>query len=240
MQLSDATSHRVTHLEDAIRLLEANPDFPRAQLRMRERLEEAQRNAPDEARFDGTKARLEYVLQRFTIRAQAFLELVTDIHMQNAYMVVLEHFVSVAWEEYTGRPPELVRPTSDQAEEDFCSITTLMAEWVKVGYQRLASPYQEQTSSPGDMAPEPPAQAGTTDDNDSTARRRRAAIDAYIEEVHQKTGKKITRTAIWREAGYKTRTALERWERNDLKRRSVRADDKFTQILKSKPHLKKN
>jgi hypothetical protein len=238
MQLIEATPHGHKHLEDAIRLLESHPDFARVQVQMRDRLEEADRNAAAETRAYGSRARLEYVRLRFDIRAGAFLELVSDIHMQNGYMAVLPNFVCGAWEEHTGGPPEVMRPASDQAEGDFCSIHTRMAGWVKAGYQRLANPYQEQTSSRGDTAPELPADAGMNAAVENTGLERRAEVDAYIAEVLRKTGRQITRADIWRMAGYKSRAAFERWERNDVKRPSQRAHRLFNQILTEKPHLK--
>jgi len=39
---------------------------------------------------------------------------------------------------------------------------------------------------------------------------RRAIVDAYIQEVLRKTGKRITRKEIWTNAGYTTRTDFER------------------------------
>jgi hypothetical protein len=66
---------------------------------------------------------------------------------------------------------------------------------------------------------------------------RRKAVDAYIEEVRQKTGKKITRTDIWKAARYRTRTEFERWERCDPRATNT-ANERFTRILSEKPHLK--
>jgi hypothetical protein len=186
------------------------------------------------------RARLEHVLLRFDIGTGAFLELVSDIHMQNAYMAVLPKFVCGAWEEYTGAPPDVMCPSSDQAEKHLRSIHTRMEVWVKAGYQRLAKPYQEQTSSLGDAASEQLADTGMHAAVDRTGLERRAAVDAYIAEVRRETGKEITRTDLWKAAGYRTRSEFERWERNDSKRRNKTADRKFTQILTQKPHLKKN
>jgi hypothetical protein len=67
---------------------------------------------------------------------------------------------------------------------------------------------------------------------------RRAAVDAYISEVFQRTGKSITRTTIWKKAGYKTRTEFERWERDDPDHPNETAHKRFCQILIEKPHLK--
>jgi len=67
---------------------------------------------------------------------------------------------------------------------------------------------------------------------------RRLAVDAYIEEVFNRTGKRITRTDIWKSARYKSRTEFERWERNDPKNPNRTAHQRFTRILTEKPHLK--
>jgi hypothetical protein len=65
----------------------------------------------------------------------------------------------------------------------------------------------------------------------------RQVVDAYIEEVLQMTGKHITRTDIWKSARYKTRTEFERWER-DSPRATKTAHERFSRILREKPHLK--
>ncbi len=137
MQPGETTLHRANNLTDALRVLESHPDFPRVQVRMRDRLREAERKAPAEARGYGSRARLEYVLQLFDIRSEAFLELVSDIRMQNAYVVVLESFVFVAWEEFGGRPLEVVRLPSDQTEANLQSIHAGVQRWVGEGYKRL-------------------------------------------------------------------------------------------------------
>jgi hypothetical protein len=67
---------------------------------------------------------------------------------------------------------------------------------------------------------------------------RRAAVDAYIDEVFKKTGRKVTRTDIWKTARYRTRTEFERWERKDPRNPNRAAHERFTRILAEKPHLK--
>ncbi|MGP8244160.1 MAG: hypothetical protein ACLQVN_06540 [Bryobacteraceae bacterium] len=66
---------------------------------------------------------------------------------------------------------------------------------------------------------------------------RRAAVDAYIEDVFNQTKKRITRTDIWKSARYKSRTEFERWERQD-RRATKAANERFTRVLTEKPHLK--
>jgi hypothetical protein len=70
-----------------------------------------------------------------------------------------------------------------------------------------------------------------------TEAERRQAVEAYIAEVFEKTGKRITRADIWKSARYKDRTDFERWQRNDPKATGT-ANERFTRVLKEKPHLK--
>ncbi len=68
-------------------------------------------------------------------------------------------------------------------------------------------------------------------------------VDAYIDECLQKKGKKISRTMIWKTAGYKSRTEFERWERYFYETRNRKANAAAAQLfrrllLKEKPHLK--
>jgi hypothetical protein len=68
---------------------------------------------------------------------------------------------------------------------------------------------------------------------------KRELVNDYIEEVFKKTRKRINRTAIWKAAGYKTRTEFERWERDDPQKRNKTAHERFMRILTTeKPHLK--
>ena len=69
------------------------------------------------------------------------------------------------------------------------------------------------------------------------AKERRRAVEAYRDEVLQKTGKRITFTQIWKAVGYKKPTEFERWLRCDPKRSNKSADERFRRILKEKPHL---
>jgi hypothetical protein len=72
----------------------------------------------------------------------------------------------------------------------------------------------------------------------SNASDRRAAVDAYIVEVFDKTGRRITRTDIWKTARYKSRTEFERWQRKDPNNPNKSAHERFTRILAEKPHVK--
>lgn len=72
---------------------------------------------------------------------------------------------------------------------------------------------------------------------------RREMVDAYIDECLQVKGEKISRTMIWKAAGYKSRTEFERWERYFYETRNRKANAAADQLfrrllLKEKPHLK--
>jgi len=44
---------------------------------------------------------------------------------------------------------------------------------------------------------------------------RKERVEAYRAEIQKLTGIRITKTDIWKAAGYKARTEFERWERDD-------------------------
>jgi len=70
-----------------------------------------------------------------------------------------------------------------------------------------------------------------------TAQDRKAAVQAYIQEVWDATETRITKADIWRKARYKSRTEFERWERRDPKATDA-AHQRFARLLAEKPHLK--
>ena len=71
---------------------------------------------------------------------------------------------------------------------------------------------------------------------------RRALVDAYIQEVLTRTGKRLSRADIWRSAGDKSRAEFERWESCWYEKRGKKpnaaANSRFMRILTTKPHLK--
>lgn len=66
---------------------------------------------------------------------------------------------------------------------------------------------------------------------------RRAAVDAYIAEVFDRTNEKISRKDIWKSARYRTRSEFERWQRCAANTTKV-AHERFARVLTEKPHLK--
>jgi hypothetical protein len=53
---------------------------------------------------------LETVLRLIDIRAAAYVQLVTDMESQEAFMTVLNEFGRQAWLDLTGRPIEVLQP----------------------------------------------------------------------------------------------------------------------------------
>ena len=126
-------------LQDATRVLELHPAWAKIQVRMRDQLEAANRRAQGEACAFGSRARLDYALERLKIRAECCLELVSDIESQNAFIDLLDGIGQVAWQEYTGRPLQQLRPESIQAQANLDTICRSVEAWITAGYQRLVS-----------------------------------------------------------------------------------------------------
>ena len=71
-----------------------------------------------------------------------------------------------------------------------------------------------------------------------TKAERRAAVNAYIDEVFQQTGKRITRKQIWQAARYKSRTDFELWQRNHPKATKTAHNRIMRLLFIDQPHLK--
>ena len=125
--------------EDALRLLELYPGFPRVQLQIAERLDVANRDASSEASVPGTEARLEHVLKLQDIRSEGFLELVADVEMQRAFRLVQDPLWRVAWQEYTGVPIDLLQPVSERSDRALEAMQASTRKWIREGYKRLES-----------------------------------------------------------------------------------------------------
>ncbi len=129
-------------------------------------------------------------------------------------------------------PPETELPPTDTVENVWAdssnpevrawvdrSLAFHGSSWLKRWARATEEPGEVHRESGGSGGMSEPA-ADTADDNGAD---RRAAVDAYIEEILERTGKRITRTDIWKLAGYKSRTEFERWERDDPEQRKTRS-----------------
>ncbi len=110
-------------------------------------------------------------------------------------------------------------------------------EMLRLLNARARQPKQVLSVATVQGAPHAAHQADPQKPAERVAKQRREAVNAYIEEVRSKTGKRLTRSDLWRSQRYKSRTEFERWERND-RRATKAAHEKFTRMLEEKPHLK--
>jgi hypothetical protein len=92
--------------------------------------------APPESNFAETQACAKFVLTRYNIRAAAFCRLISTAESRNAFLVLLDCFVQVAWYEFAeiGGPQEL--------PPGALSITTGIERrkrwWTRQAYTRIA------------------------------------------------------------------------------------------------------
>jgi hypothetical protein len=151
-------------------------------------------------------------------------------------------------------PTESTGAESARAELMQCAGEIAAKGWVTGATQRLPVEGSkravevgfEKTGPSSGMEPsrnEPTKTAvgpAMNDENHGTDRRK--AVDAYIEEVFSRTGKRITRTDIWKSLRYKSRAEFERWESRWYEKAgktpNATANRRFTNFLVEKPHLK--
>jgi hypothetical protein len=207
--------------DDALKLFREQSGFGRARLRMEERMEKLKQGSLPDFR---SKARSDLVLKLFDTRACTFLPfLKAGGPLVEGYEALLVFFKSVAWEEFTGYQREILlargRFLAGVEEE----LNKHEQEWLTKARERIAP------------QPETVSVTGLADKRVPTDRRK--AVDDYINEVFHRTKKMITRTDIWKSAGYKTRTEFEKWERRDPKKQNMTANVRLTRILAEKPHL---
>jgi len=78
-----------------------------------------------------------------------------------------------------------------------------------------------------------PAATTAAKERTTTKDERRELINNFISEVSVAATRRITRTDIWKVAGYRDATSFERFQRND--RRSKSASEAFSRVLKMTP-----
>jgi hypothetical protein len=127
--------------------------------------------------------------------------------------------------------------TASEVAADSAVPIILMNDWPPMAAEE--SQCEDKATSTGDSAGDRVEtsrnalkRSGESNDPQDTPTRleRRAAVDVYIEKILRETGRRITRTDIWKSAGYKSRTEFERWERNDS-RATKTAQRNFTRVL---------
>jgi len=149
----------------AIQVVKSNPRFPSAEVQIHDRVTELTQRTPPERIPEGTPERLTFAVSLLDIRAEAYVELVTDMSSQDAFVVLMIEFKLRSGEAYSGFPRALLVESLPELEQRF-------NHWVTEGYRRLAS-LQEAPHTP-------------TSDSDHTgedaAQRRRAFILPLLKE----------------------------------------------------------
>jgi hypothetical protein len=184
----------------AIAELRKRPDFPRVHLEAMNKAQ-AEDAAADKSQFgsgaEPSMARLQYEIKILDIWAVAYVQLVNDLAEQSLFMDYLNGVAQKAWERYRGFPmPFLI----DQDKEAAQSLSDRVIHWEKESWKRLI----------------PPADSGiSAASHSSTSRRSR--IESYLVALNDSTDLKITKTDLWRVAGYSDATEFERFQRDDPK-----------------------
>jgi hypothetical protein len=139
---------------------------------------------------------------------------------------------------------ELAQPASETATNGWVTGAALKPpveaseRAVEGGFEKTDQ--SSETEPSGDEPTNTEAGPAINDANNGTDRRK--AVDAYIKEVFIRTGKRITRTDIWKSLRYTSRAEFERWESRWYekvgRKPNATANRRFTNFLTEKPHLK--
>jgi hypothetical protein len=165
--------------------------------------------------------------------AQSRIPLAKDLQdvprLRTNLLFVLEYFVMPFLDEDT---------IDEEARRAMWLVIRSRADyWVTQVVARFTKESRDSAIPKGlDTEPEPTPSTRVVARNEE-ADRRRALVDAFIEQELNRTGKRITKTTIWKRVGYRNRTEFERWMRNDPKATKTAAD-RFTRLLREKSPLK--
>jgi lambda repressor-like predicted transcriptional regulator len=123
----------------AVRTIEAHPRFPDIQVELHELENRVVEQTPFESVACGTEARAQLALALFEIRAEAYLEAVTNLEFQKAHATLVDHFARLAFRDYTGYPIEMLEPLGPTGQGITAALQKRARHWINEGYKRLAS-----------------------------------------------------------------------------------------------------
>lgn len=179
-------------------LLEKHPKFAAIQYRVLSESQELTSKLTAEEKEPGRPARLSALIQLLNIRAGAYLELVSDLDAQKAYMTVLSAFADDAWQAFTGFPTWLTPAMTEDANAN--EIRNRIAFWTAEGYRLLsqndAAVGSNNASPPAGSSGAPAVFISYSWDSEShkrwvlelATRLRRDGIDAIIDQTHMHLG----------------------------------------------------
>jgi hypothetical protein len=123
----------------AFKILESHPDFPSVPVQIHERSEPVARETPVEAQVLRMEDRIKYLVAIFDVHGEAYLRVVDNIKRQKAFMVVLEEFVRLSWEQFTARPTGIVPYAGFPEEPNLGLLQARLRYWSAEGWRRLES-----------------------------------------------------------------------------------------------------
>lgn len=207
---------KLAAVDRAARLFREQPSFARIRIRLAGRIEQLSETKS----LVGSEARAKLVLKWFDSHARALLPLVKSGELLKGYEDILAHLRDLAWEGFTGYPPDIFWAVGKffvEIEED---LNKRERKWVSKARERIAP----ETRQPADSK----AKGERSCDGS-------ASVDDFLEKCTQVSGGiKIIRKHIWKAAKHKTPRQFEHWQRCDAKA-TAQDNVNFGRILSMDP-----
>ena len=139
-QLGNVWEAQQNALRKAIRLFDSQPGFASAEVSLRDRMAEVQREAPAASKELGSIARAELAMKYFCLRAEVFTQLTWNVKTQRALIVMFLAIEREAWRDFLGDYPEYVQPTATKASLWLIEqIPIARDRWIRTSYEQIAS-----------------------------------------------------------------------------------------------------
>jgi hypothetical protein len=225
LELSPVVQERIAQrnreVSEALQKFEALPRFSRVLVRMHKKLDKLRETSSSVPRFDHEGWACA-ILSFLDVRAKTFLNLVSTLEMQNAFIVMLGEFGRTAWQEYIGLPvpPEVAQPEGSVSENVYQMIFERTRHWVTKGYECIAN--IEDTRPPVGSAPM----------ESKRVQDRRARVNAFLTRCNQEPnlGVKLIRKHIWQAVKHTHARQFHYWQSQHPKA-TEQNDRDFNRIL---------
>jgi hypothetical protein len=139
-QLGNDWEAQQTAFRKAIWLFDSQPGFASAEVWLRDRMAEVEREAPAASKELGSVARAELAMKYFCLRAELFGQLTWNAKTQRALIVMFLAIEHEAWRDFLGDYPEYVQPTVTEASLWLIEqIPIARDRWIRKSYEQIAS-----------------------------------------------------------------------------------------------------
>lgn len=143
----EAQRKRLEAVKKAFELLEQNPDFPSARVRLHDRELDVERSGiPNGPQERMSEARFEYCIRLFDIECEEYLRLVVDLESHRAYATIIDELIRRIFFHFSGLPIETIPPTSPFMKAPLPDplvhrdkLLRRAQYWVIEGHRRLAA-----------------------------------------------------------------------------------------------------